>query len=121
MPSEFETEIAGELVELDSTFGRPATYFDSVVNSIPNIFVRLRPEVFRNVPRESRAMGQMQRGQLIIQKAFVAKPVKGGRVQVEGEVWTIDTTPSLQNGRWTCECTRSGTEKMMERRVNDNA
>lgn len=68
-------------------------------------------------------MGEVQSGEVMVMQAgtgSIPKPVKGGRFRVEGvEVWTIETTPTLKNGQFTCTCSRQGVDALMERRAKD--
>jgi hypothetical protein len=121
MPSAFETSIAANLDLLYLQFGLTATYSpprDGTATS--GITIRLHRGGFREVPRDVKASGQLQTGEILVRQSELSKPEKGGRFMVENvEVWTIENIPTLNNGQFACVCSRSGTERMMERRAKE--
>lgn len=81
--------------------------------------------VDRNDPtvdvRESRGgSGQVQSAEILVRVSQLAKPLPDGRFTVEGvEVWTIETS-YVANGQHNCTCKRTGSDRIMERRVKVN-
>lgn len=117
MPSQFESEMAGQLSDFDASFGVAATYI-AVDGSAPvPCTIRLRRQETREIPSSGnkRIKEFSQTGQAILQAAAF-KPVPGARFTVDGvEVWTITTKPHLINGSWICTVGRQGKERMMGR------
>jgi hypothetical protein len=120
MPSAFETLFAANLSGLYEQFGLAATYTAPNAAETAGITVRVDRGDFLQVPGDMKAGGQLQTGKVLVRQSELSKPVKGGRFTFEGaEVWTVETTPTLQNGEFICTCTRGGTDRLMDRRAKD--
>jgi hypothetical protein len=122
MPSAFETLIAANLPTLYAQFGLVATFTSSngSVHTLgldgQPIIVRVHREDPLAVYRDNRTSGEIQRATIMVQASQLSNPARGGRFMVEGvEVWTIENTALHQNGEHILTCSRSGTERTMER------
>lgn len=120
MPSAFETAFAANLSGLYAQFGVSASYTAPDGTSTSGLTVRVIRHDAHQVERPTRAVGELQTGEVLVQQSALAKPLKGGRFTVEGrEVWTIEVTPTLKNGEHICTVSRAGVERLMDRRAKE--
>jgi len=125
MPSVFENMVASALPGFYKMFGLAAAYEATDGTVTTGLLVRIQRNEFHEVPRDVKAAGVMQTGEIKIQMSGstgLAKPVQGGRFKVEDvEVWTIETPPISRNGEWFCTCQRAGNGRLMEKRGGGHA
>jgi hypothetical protein len=120
MPSLNESTIAAQLPGLDTHFGVAATYTDPAGSIIAGLTIRIHRNEHREVPRENRASGQLQTGEIRVQQALLGQVSMGGRFTIEQvEVWTVETTPTLKNGEFMCMVKRSGLDSILSRRAKE--
>lgn len=121
MPSQFESLIASNLPALYAQYGLDATYTPpNGQTPTTGLSVRVHRGDSRQYDRGNGSMGEIQTAEVIVLQSALPRPVAGGRFTVESvEVWTIDATPTLKNGQFTCTCTRTGDSRLMSRSAKD--
>lgn len=120
MPSPFERQFAAQADSLYSQFSLAATYTAPDGSTTSGITIIVHRNDAHQVDRNVKASGELQTGEIRVRQSELAKAVKGGRFKVEGvEVWTVETMPVLKNGQHYCTCSRSGVERIMERRAKE--
>lgn len=120
MPSVHQTRFAPGRQRLQGTFGVPATYTAPDATVITGFLARKRANDSVVTVAGGRTV-QTQGCDILVDIVDVPYPVKGGRFNLEGEVWTIEHDPKTANGGHVCTCTRAKAEKRGERRLNSNA
>jgi len=122
MPSQFEIDMAANLQPVYADFALPAAAANPDGTAVASISIRLHRNDSRQVPMENGAAIESQTGELMVLQADIAatalvKPVRNTRFTVEGtEVWSVETTPVLKNGQYTCTVKRVGIERLQPRR-----
>lgn len=116
MPSTFETNFAGPAAALMSQFGRPASYVPPQGSTITGINARLCREQ-GTTSHTAGVLSQHRQAMIKLLVTDVSNPATGGRINIEGEIWRIITTPNKRAGNWECACEFISTERQGEARV----
>jgi hypothetical protein len=124
MQSQFEMQLQQQLFTLYASQGISGCAYAPPAGAVAsNLTLRIDREDATPVMRDNHASGELFRAMIWVMQSDVAKVVKGGRFTLTSlngpEVWTVETTPTLFAGEFECVCSRSGTERVMERRARE--
>ena len=121
MPSKFEQDFTEEAPNFYEEFGIHGCKYTSPSGVVTTgLTLRILRNPAHQVARDSKTLGQLQSGQVIVEQSALAKPMIGGRFTAESvEIWTIETTPVLKNGQFYCTCSRTGAEVRAGRKAGE--
>ena len=123
MPSNFTTRFSatgGPLDSLHSEYAIASTYSDKQFTDV-SCTVRLIPDMPTQMAAKSTvAQGEIQTGKALVKQSQIARPVIGGRFNVDGQVWEIQLSPVLKpSGQFECSVVRVNAQRRGERRPSN--